>query len=97
MPAWPVGSLSTVPAPVGGMSVAQPTSVLWRPSAHTVTTVMITALARLMPAGLPSFDPASSPNDLDVPDPYYGGTAGFDHVLSLVEAACEGLIDQLPR
>jgi protein-tyrosine phosphatase len=46
---------------------------------------------------LRSFDPASTPNDLDVPDPYYGGTAGFDHVLFLVEAACQGLIDNLPR
>ena len=28
----------------------------------------------------------------DVPDPYYGGPNGFDHVLDLVEAASEGLI-----
>ena len=28
----------------------------------------------------------------DVPDPYYGGAGGFDHVLDLVEAASEGLI-----
>lgn len=27
-----------------------------------------------------------------VPDPYYGGAAGFDEVLDLVEAACDGLI-----
>jgi len=27
-----------------------------------------------------------------VPDPYYGGPAGFDEVLDLVEAACDGLI-----
>ena len=27
-----------------------------------------------------------------VPDPYYGGSHGFDHVLDLVEDACEGLI-----
>lgn len=27
-----------------------------------------------------------------VPDPYYGGPAGFDHVLDLVEDACEGLL-----
>jgi protein-tyrosine phosphatase len=30
-----------------------------------------------------------------VPDPYYGGTAGFDHVLNLVEDACEGLLCHL--
>jgi len=33
-----------------------------------------------------------------VPDPYYGGSAGFDEVLDLVEAACDGLIATgLPR
>lgn len=60
------------------------------------------ALQRMAPpesahklAMLRSFDPASSPDDLDVPDPYYGGAAGFDHVLALVEAACEGLLDHL--
>jgi len=30
-----------------------------------------------------------------VPDPYYGGPAGFDHVLDLVEDACDGLVAQL--
>ena len=30
-----------------------------------------------------------------VPDPYYGGAAGFDEVLDLVEAACDGLIASL--
>lgn len=28
----------------------------------------------------------------DVPDPYYGGAAGFELVLDLVEAACERLL-----
>lgn len=27
-----------------------------------------------------------------VPDPYYGGSAGFEHVLDLVEDACDGLV-----
>ncbi len=27
-----------------------------------------------------------------VPDPYYGGAQGFEHVLDLVEDACEGLL-----
>ena len=30
-----------------------------------------------------------------VPDPYYGGPAGFEHVLDLVEAACDGLVTHL--
>ena len=32
-----------------------------------------------------------------VPDPYYGGAAGFDEVLDLVEAACDGLVAALRR
>ena len=39
------------------------------------------------------FDPASrGDTNLDVPDPYYGGKDGFEHVLDLVEAAAEGLL-----
>lgn len=30
-----------------------------------------------------------------VPDPYYGGASGFDQVLDLVEAACDGLVQRL--
>jgi protein-tyrosine phosphatase len=45
---------------------------------------------------LREFDPGSAGSpDLDVPDPYYGGEDGFDHVLDLVEAACRGLLDEL--
>lgn len=29
-----------------------------------------------------------------VPDPYYGGPNGFDHVLDLIEDACDGVIQQ---
>lgn len=32
-----------------------------------------------------------------VPDPYYGGRAGFQHVLDLVEEACAGLVETLRR
>jgi len=30
-----------------------------------------------------------------VPDPYYGGPDGFEHVLDLIESACEGLVHYL--
>ena len=33
----------------------------------------------------------------DVPDPYYGGTEGFEQVLDMVEAACLGLLHELTR
>jgi protein-tyrosine phosphatase len=38
-----------------------------------------------------SFDPAAT-GDLDVPDPYYGGTDGFVVVLKMIEAAAPGLV-----
>lgn len=31
----------------------------------------------------------------EVPDPYYGGAAGFEQVLDMVEAVSDGLIEQL--
>ena len=33
--------------------------------------------------------------EAEVPDPYYGGTRGFDRVLDLVEAAADGLLSHL--
>lgn len=30
-----------------------------------------------------------------IPDPYYGGDAGFEHVIELLEDACEALLDWL--
>jgi protein-tyrosine phosphatase len=46
---------------------------------------------------LRSYDPAAAtdPVGLDVPDPYYGGGRGFEHVLDLVEAACAGLLAEV--
>ena len=31
----------------------------------------------------------------EVPDPYYGGAEGFEHVLDILEDACEGFLDSL--
>jgi protein-tyrosine phosphatase len=44
---------------------------------------------------LREFDPDAGGEDLDVPDPYYGGEDGFDRVLDLVEAACRGLLEHV--
>ena len=30
-----------------------------------------------------------------MPDPYYGGADGFEHVLDVVTAACRGLLAEL--
>jgi protein-tyrosine phosphatase len=35
--------------------------------------------------------------DKDVPDPYYGGDAGFERVLDLIEHAAQGLLDEIKR
>lgn len=40
---------------------------------------------------LREFDPAAD-DDLDVPDPYYGGPSGFEDVQDMVERACEQLL-----
>jgi protein-tyrosine phosphatase len=39
----------------------------------------------------------SNPPGRDVPDPYYGSTHGFEHVLDLVEEASLGLINELEK
>ena len=39
---------------------------------------------------------ASSP-ETEVPDPYYGGPHGFEHVLNLIEDASDGLIKELQQ
>ena len=36
-------------------------------------------------------------HESEVPDPYYGGAAGFERVLDLVEAASRGLLETLQR
>jgi protein-tyrosine phosphatase len=41
-----------------------------------------------------AFDPASAP-DAPVPDPYYGGTDGFDEVFAICEAGCRGLLEHV--
>ncbi|MET8765397.1 low molecular weight protein-tyrosine-phosphatase [Streptomyces sp. NPDC004658] len=40
---------------------------------------------------LRSYDPAAG-DDLDVPDPYYGGRDGFEECLEMVEEASTGLL-----
>ena len=43
---------------------------------------------------LRSYDPAAG-DELDVPDPYYGGLEGFEECLEMVEAASEGLLAEV--
>lgn len=35
------------------------------------------------------------PEQIDVPDPYYGGAAGFERVLDMIEEASESILDSL--
>lgn len=39
----------------------------------------------------------SSARETEVPDPYYGGAAGFERVLDLVEEASRGLLETLKQ
>jgi len=40
-------------------------------------------------------DFATSHEEEQVPDPYYGGAKGFDYVLDLVEAGSDGLLERM--
>lgn len=40
---------------------------------------------------------AESRSETEVPDPYYGGSTGFERVLDLVEEASRGLLETLRR
>ncbi|MBU1680406.1 MAG: low molecular weight phosphotyrosine protein phosphatase, partial [Bacteroidetes bacterium] len=31
----------------------------------------------------------------EVPDPYYGGSQGFEHVLDIIEDGCNGLLKRI--
>ena len=44
---------------------------------------------------LREFDPTADGDE--VPDPYYGGPRGFEHVYGMVRAACVGLLAELRR
>ena len=36
-------------------------------------------------------------HETHVPDPYYGGDAGFENVINILEDACAGLFEKLER
>lgn len=40
-------------------------------------------------------DYCNNENPGSVPDPYYGGAAGFEQVLDILEDACQGLLDTI--
>jgi len=43
---------------------------------------------------LREYDP-TAPAGAEVPDPYYGGSAGFDNVIDICERACTGLLNHI--
>lgn len=44
---------------------------------------------------LREFEPEGDGEDLDVPDPYYGGDDGFQRVYEMIERCCRGLLDHI--
>ncbi|MBP0016957.1 MAG: low molecular weight phosphotyrosine protein phosphatase [Cyanobacteria bacterium SBLK] len=42
-------------------------------------------------------DFATNHPDRDVPDPYYGGTDGFNYVIDLLLDACDGLLEEIMK
>ena len=59
----------------------------------------VKALAREVGGGSAQIEPlvryCRTMQATEVPDPYYGGPAGFEHVLDLLEDACRGLLEEL--
>ena len=53
---------------------------------------MVSSLCRGSVVVRPFLDFATGTPETEVPDPYYGGPDGFEHVLDLVEEASEGLL-----
>ena len=45
----------------------------------------------------PFLDFAAARVETEVPDPFYGGPAGFEHVMDLVEEASEGLLEEIKK
>jgi protein-tyrosine phosphatase len=56
---------------------------------------MVASLCRGSAVVRPFLDFATDSPEREVPDPYYGGPEGFDHVLDLVEEASEGLLEDI--
>ncbi|MCP3868251.1 MAG: low molecular weight phosphotyrosine protein phosphatase [Gammaproteobacteria bacterium] len=60
------------------------------------------SLYKICPEGMEDrihllMDYAPSFRTREVPDPYYGGVAGFERVFDMVEAASEGLLKEIRR
>lgn len=59
-------------------------------------------LEQICPEGLESklklfLDFTNEFTETEVPDPYYGGDKGFEHVFDLVESASRGLLDDIKK
>ncbi len=60
------------------------------------------SLSAICPEGMEDkihlfMDYAPSFRTREVPDPYYGGPSGFERVFDMVEAASQGLLDEMRR
>ncbi len=55
----------------------------------------VAALCRGSAVVRPFLDFATNSPEREVPDPYYGGSDGFERVLDLVEEASEGLLEDI--
>jgi protein-tyrosine phosphatase len=55
----------------------------------------VSALCRGNAVVRPFLDFATDSPEREVPDPYYGGSGGFEYVLNLIEEASEGLLQEI--
>ena len=56
---------------------------------------MVSSLCQGNAVVRPFLEFATDSPEREVPDPYYGGPDGFEHVLDLVEEASEGLLEDI--
>ena len=63
--------------------------------ARPVTDMDFEGFDFILAMDLDNLDFSTSAKGGEVPDPYYGGSTGFERVLDLVEEASEGLLDRV--
>ena len=57
--------------------------------------ITVSSLCRGSAVVRPFLDYATGSSEREVPDPYHGGPDGFEHVLTLIEEASEGLLQEI--
>lgn len=77
------------------LDVIENTALRAGPFDERASRAEISLLLDYSPAAPQGAQRAQKQQSRSVPDPYYGGTDGFGHVLNLIEQACRGFLEHL--